>query len=119
MSAIAKWIRRFLRDSIVVRVCVFIYGAIFLVGGVALTNAFFPPDSWEWLAVALGVAIMGFGVFMVYTSVCGRLHILEKAANAVSDGGEVIGVVFLAVVVFAAIPIAALVKLLRSPWRHL
>jgi hypothetical protein len=118
MSATAKWIRRFLRDSIVVRVCVFIYGAIFLAGGIALTNAFFPPESWQWLAVALGVAVTGFGVFMVYTSVFGRLHILEKAANAVSDGGEVVGVVFLAVVVLAAIPIAALVKLLRPPWRQ-
>ena len=119
MSAIAKWIRRFLRDSIVVRVCVSIYGALFVAGGIALTNAFFPPEPGEWLAVALGVAILSFGLFMIYASVFGRLHILEKAANAVSDGGEVIGLVLLAVVVFAAIPIAALVKLLRSPWRYL
>jgi hypothetical protein len=119
MDAIAKRFRRFLRDSIVVRTCVFIYGAIFLAGGVALASVFFPPESMEWLAVALGVAVTGLGAFMVYTSVFGRLHRLEKAASAVSDGGEVVGVVFLLVVVVAAFPIAAIVKFLRSPWRRL
>ena len=120
MIQLGNALRRYLRDSIVVRVCVFIHGALFLGLGLALARAFFPPVSLEWLVVALGSAIAGLGVFMLYASVFGRLRVLEKTANAVSDGGELLGIVLVLAVFLAALPIAALIKLFRArqkrPW---
>jgi hypothetical protein len=118
MAPLASRLRRYLRDSLVIRVCVFIYGALFFGLGFAIAYAFFmPPESFEW--ITLGLAIAGFGAFMLYASVFGRLRILEKAANAVSDGGEILGIVLMLAVFLAALPIAAIVKLARSARKHL
>lgn len=122
MRSLVNWLRRYLRDSIVLRVCVFIYGALFVAMGfvamgLALAVAFTPPEPLEWLAVALGLAIAGFSAYMAYASVFGRLRILEKAANAVSYGGELLVIVLVLPVFMAAIPIAGLVKRIRSPRR--
>jgi len=119
MSRLTNWLRRYLRDSIVVRVCVFIYGALFLGFGVLLANACLPAESFEWIAVAIGMACAGFGSFMIYASVFGRFKILENTANAVSDGGELLGVVLVLAVFLLAIPIAAAIKWARSPRRLL
>jgi hypothetical protein len=110
--------RRFFRDSIFVRVCVFIYGAIFLTLGSAMLLAFVPTEPIEWLITAFGVGIGGLGSFMVYASVFGRLRILEKASDAVSDGGEIIGIIFMLVVLTVALPITAVIKLARSTRRR-
>ena len=64
-----------------------------------------------------GLAIAGFGAYMAYASVFGRLRILEKVANAVSYGGELLVIVLVLPVFMAAIPIAGLVKRIRSPRR--
>lgn len=117
MRSLVNWLRRYLRDSIVLRVCVFTYGALFVAMGLALAVAFTPPEPLEWLAVALGLAIAGFGAYMAYASVFGRLRILEKVANAVSYGGELLVIVLVLPVFMAAIPIAGLVKRIRSPRR--
>jgi Zn-dependent protease with chaperone function len=117
MRSLVNWLRRYLRDSIVLRVCVFIYSALFVSMGLALAVAFTPPEPLEWLAVALGLAIAGFGAYMAYASVFGRLRILEKAANAVSYGGELLVIVLVLPVFIAAIPIAGVVKRIRSPRR--
>lgn len=117
MRSLVNWLRRYLRDSIVLRICVFIYGAFFVAMGLALPVASTPPEPLEWLAVALGLAIAGFGAYMAYASVFGRLRILEKVANAVSYGGELLVIVLVLPVFMAAIPIAGLVKRIRSPRR--
>ena len=117
MRSFVNWLRRYLRDSIVLRVCVFIYGALFVAMGLGIAIAFTPPEPLEWLAVALGMAIAGFGACMAYASVFGRLRILEKVANAVSYGGELLVIVLVLPVFIAAIPIAGLVKRIRSPRR--
>lgn len=117
MRSLVNWLRRYLRDSIVLRVCVFIYGALFVAMGLGIAVAFTPPEPLEWLAVALGLAIAGFGACMAYASVFGRLRILEKAANAVSYGGELLVIVLVLPVFMAAIPIAGVVKRIRSPRR--
>ncbi len=119
MRSLVNWLRRYLRDSIVLRVCVFTYGALFVAMGLALAVAFTPPEPLEWLAVALGLAIAGFGAYMAYASVFGRFKILENTANAVSDGGELLGVVLVLAVFLLAIPIAAAIKWARSPRRLL
>jgi hypothetical protein len=119
MASVAHHVRRFLRDSIVARVCVFICGGISFALGVWITSAFRPADPYEWLAVVLSLTLVGFAIFMVYASVFGRLRLLEKATNAVSDGGEVLGVVLLALVFLAALPISTVVKLVRKMRRHL
>lgn len=118
MRWLSYWLRRYLRDSIVIRVCVFLYGAILLGMGLALANAFIHPESFEWVAVIFGLAIAGFGAFMTYASVFGRLRFLEKAADAVLGGGELLGIVLVLVVFIAAIPIAAVVKRIKSPRQH-
>ena len=117
MRSLVNWLRRYLRDSIVLRVCVFIYGALFVAMGLGIAVAFTPPEPLEWLAVALGLAIAGFGACMAYASVFGRLRILEKVANAVSYGGELLVIVLVLPVFIAAIPIAGVVKRIRSPRR--
>lgn len=117
MRSLVNWLRRYLRDSIVLRVCVFIYGALFVAMGLGIAIAFTPPEPLEWLAVALGLAIAGFGAYMAYASVFGRLRILEKVTNAVSYGGELLVIVLVLPVFMAAIPIAGLVKRIRSPRR--
>ena len=122
MRSLVNWLRRYLRDSIVLRICVFIYGAFFVAMGfvamgLALPVASTPPEPLEWLAVALGLAIAGFGAYMAYASVFGRLRILEKVTNAVSYGGELLVIVLVLPVFMAAIPIAGLVKRIRSPRR--
>jgi len=118
MNRMAHWLRRYLRDSIVVRVCLFIYGAIFGALGCGLAYAFVPPHSFEWLAVLLGLAMAGLGAFMLYTSTLGRLQLLERTSDFVSDGGEVLGIFLLLLVFVVALPIAAVIKFIRSPrWR--
>jgi hypothetical protein len=118
MRWLSYWLRRYLRDSIVIRVSVFIYGAMLLGVGLALANAFIQPESFEWVAVMFGLTILGFGAFMTYASVFGRLRFLEKAADAVSGGGELLGIVLVLVVFIVAIPIAAVVKRIRSLRQH-
>ena len=86
--------------------------------GFVLANAFIPPESFEWVAVIFGLAIAVFGAFMTYASVFGHLRFLEKAADAVLGGGELLGIVLVLVVFIAAIRIAAVVKRIRSPRQH-
>lgn len=87
--------------------------------GLALAVAFTPPESLEWLVVALGLTIAVLGIYMTYVSVFGRLRILENAANSISNGGELLAVVLVLAVFMVAIPIAGLVKRIRSPRRLL
>jgi hypothetical protein len=110
MALITERLCRYLRDPIVLRVCIFIYGS--LIFGFGLAFVLFPPTSLDWVLIAVSIVLMATGSLMIYTSVAGRKHVLQKIADGLSHG-ELVAVALLLAVFLIAIPVSYVIKSTR------
>ena len=77
----------------------------------ALHFAELSPAYW---LIAFPIAIGALGLFLLYTAILSDDKTVEKRTEFLSEGGELIGVLLVIVVVILAIPIWELLKLLRN-----
>jgi len=101
---------RYLRDPIVLRVCIFIYGS--LIFGFGLAFVLYPPTSLDWVLIVISLVLVATGSLMIYTSVAGRKHVLQKIADGLSHG-ELVAVALLLAVFLIAIPVSYAIKSIK------
>ena len=107
MALITERLRRYLRDPIVLRVCIFIYGGLFV--GLGLALFLYPPMSPEWVLIAISVACAALGSSMLYTAVRGRRQLLQRVMNGFSYT-EFLGVLLFLAVFVVAIPVSSAIR---------
>ena len=110
MASITERLRRYLRDPIVFRVCIFIYGGLFVCLGLALFLS--PPMSPDWVLVVFSAGCAALGSSMLHTAVRGRRQLVQKMMNGLSYS-ELLGVLLLLAVFVVAIPISSAVRSTR------
>lgn len=110
MKRMLVYLRGLLRDLLFFRVCTAIYGVPIAGLGLLGLWQFRPTEPFEWLLVLLLVALAAWGLFMTYAAIFGSSELLMRAADGVSDGGEVIGILLLCVVLLIALPITAILR---------
>jgi len=113
VKRLAAYLRGLLRDVLFLRVCTAIYGIPFAALGLLGLLKFRPEAPAEWFIVLALFALAALGVFMVYASFFGQAGLVERASGGVADGGELIGIVLVLLVVAIAIPITALLRTVR------
>jgi len=114
MALITERLRRYLRDPIVFRVCIFIYGGLFVCLGLALF--LYPPMSPDWVLIVVSAGCAALGSSMLYTAVRGRRQLLEKMMNGLCN--ELLGVLLLLAVFVVAIPISSAMRFTRLQRRN-
>ena len=109
------YIRGLIADPIFVRVCMFLWGIPFLtVGGIGLAS-WRPLDVYEWIGLALLSAVGCGGAFLIYVAVRGSEKSVDKATHLMSEGGEIVGVLFALAVFLVALPITVFLRALTAP----
>jgi F0F1-type ATP synthase assembly protein I len=107
MALITERLRRCLRDPIVLRVCIFIYGGLFVCLGLALF--LYAPISPDWVLISVSAGCAALGSSMLYTAVWGRRQLLQKIMNGFSYS-EILGVLLFLAVFVVAIPISSAIR---------
>jgi hypothetical protein len=115
MRVILAYIRGLIADPIFLRVGMFLWGIPLLaVGGIAL--AFWRPlEVYEWIGLALLSAVGCGSAFLMYVAVCGAKNSVNKAANFMHEGGDIVGALFALAVLLVALPITAFLRALTAP----
>jgi hypothetical protein len=114
MNRVVTYLRQQFKDVLFLRVCVAIYGIPITALGLGGLWHFRPDQPVEWLLVAALVCLAAFGLFMTYAAFFGSPTVLERVADGVSDGGEIVGLVLLLAVIVIALPITGLIRSLSG-----
>jgi hypothetical protein len=113
MKRLLAHLRRLMRDVLFLRVCVAIYGIPIAALGVAGVWNLPRGTLIEWLLLGLVFLLSAWGLFMTYAAFFGSLNNLSRAAEGASEGGEIVGLVFLALVVLVALPVTATLRAIQ------
>jgi len=112
MSALRR-LQGIVQDPLFWRVAVCVFALPFVYLGIAGAIALSPPEGWWWFGVLLFCALGAYGAFLVYASCFGSRALFDRATNFVSEGGDLIGILFVIVVGLVAIPITVLLRWVR------
>jgi heme O synthase-like polyprenyltransferase len=110
MAGITERLHRYLGDPVVLRVCIFIYGGLFVCLGLALF--LYPPMSPDWVFIVVSVGCAALGSSILYTAVRGRRQLLQKMMKGFSYS-ELLGVLLFLAVFVVAIPISSAIRSTR------
>jgi hypothetical protein len=113
MSVLRK-LQDILLDPLFWRVAMVVFGLPFVYIGVAGVVALSPPEGWWWLGVLLLGALGVYGGFLVYAACFGSPALVNRATDFVSDGGDLVGLLFVIVVGLVAIPVTLLLRWVRG-----
>lgn len=115
MRLMLAYIRSLIAVPIFLRVGMFLWGIPLLaVGGIALAS-WRPLEAYEWIGLALLSVVGGGGAFLIYVAVLGAKKSVDKAANFMHEGGDIVGALFALVVLLVALPITAFLRALTAP----
>ena len=115
MRATLAYIRSLIADPICLRVGMFLWGMpLLVIGGFALAS-WRPMETYEWFGLVLLSAIGCGGAFLMYVAVRGSKNSVDKAANFMHEGGDIVGVLFALAVCLVALPITAFFRALTAP----
>jgi hypothetical protein len=98
-----------------VRVCLVVWGTPFLAIALFAVAEFRPVDWAEWCVLALVVAFGAYGAFLLWLGLRGSDSRVESSMDLMSEGGELLGVVFALVVAVIAVPVTLLI---RTIWKR-
>jgi hypothetical protein len=107
------YLRALLKDPLFTRVCMFFWGLPLAFLGVYAAVSWHPTEGYEWFGIALLVAIGFLGVCLLGVSALGSNALVDKSTDFMHEGGDLIGVIFVLVVVLFAIPVTAVLRALR------
>ena len=108
------YIRKLVADPIFFRVCMFIWGIPFASLAGVVVISWRPDDIYEWTGLGLVFALGCGGVFLMYLAAFGSKRAIDKASNAMNEGGDIVGAIFGLAVFLIALPITALIRAMRS-----
>ncbi len=113
VTGLIEYLKSAFGDPLFTRIVIGIWGLPFL--AILVFSAFhfgeLSPDHW---LIAFPIAVGALGMFLLYTAILADDKTVEKRTEFLSEGGELLGVFLVIVVVILAIPIWELLKLLRS-----
>jgi hypothetical protein len=115
MKPVFAYIGSLFRDPIFPRACLFLWGLPFVALGIgfALLWQQQGPEGWaEWLAMCCLLLVGAMGLCLMYVSVASSDSTFDRVANFASEGGDIIGLVLVAVVVLVALPATAIIRAL-------
>ena len=118
MKTIVGHIKVLVADPLFLRVCVFIWGVPFGTFGLYFAFQVEPAEAIEWFGFALLLLVAVFGLYLMTTAALGSIEAIVRAAGFTSDGGDIIGLLFLVAVLLVALPLTALLRALfvrRNP----
>jgi hypothetical protein len=95
-----------------VRVCMVVWGTPFVALAVLAVAEFRPSDWTEWCLLALAVAFGAYGAFLLWLGFLGSDSRVESSVDLMSEGGELLGVVFALVVAVIAVPVTLLIRMI-------
>lgn len=94
-----------------VRVCMVIWGAPFVALALFAAIRLRPSDWTEWCLLALLVALGTYGAFLLCVGFLGSDSRVERSIDFMSEGGELLGVVFALAVAVVAVPVTLLIRM--------
>lgn len=108
-----KYFKSTVDDPLFLRIVMAIWGLPFTAILVLSAANFddFRPDYWLFV---LPAAVGALGLFLLYTAFFADDGVVDERTSWLGDGGELIGVILIVVVILVAIPIWELLKLVRS-----
>lgn len=72
-------------------------------------------QPYEWFGLGLLSAMGCGGTFLMYVPVRGSKDAVDKAANVMHAGGDIVGVLFVLAIGLLALPIGAFFRALTTP----
>lgn len=100
------------------RICMFLWGLPFAALSACALFSWRPSGPLEWLGILLVLALGIFGLVLMFVSVFGSEHSVDRTASATADGGEIAGLVFVVVAAIFALPITILLRALKRQSRQ-
>ena len=105
-----QFLKSLFADPLFVRVCMAIWAIPFLTLGVIAALEWRPEGVLETLGFACVELIGVLGAYLLYTAFLGSQDRLEKAADFMADGGDIVGAVFTLAVAILAVPITLMLR---------
>lgn len=102
-----------LKDVLFWRVVMFLWGLLFAGFGFYVALAWQPTELGEWFAIALLAALGLLGAYFMWVATFGSEARIEKSMNYIHEGGDIVGLVAIIVVVIVALPMTAALRALR------
>jgi hypothetical protein len=94
-----------------VRVCMVVWGTPFVALALLAAVELHPSDWTEWALLALAVALGAYGAFLLWLGFLGSDSRVENSIDLMSEGGELLGVVFAVLVAVIAVPVTLLIRM--------
>lgn len=113
MKAARSYIKDVIADPLFVRVCMVVWGAPFIVLGVVAVPQVHPTGAGGWFALSILTAFGCYGAYLVSVALFGGARLVERSTGAMSEGGEVVGLVFALAVAVLAVPITVVIRAMR------
>ena len=111
------YFRTLFSDLLYWRVCVALFGTPFAgLGSYGCYSLLLghPSEPLEWVGFALLVAVGLYGVSLVYASIFLTDAGFEKSIRYIHDGGEILGIVLILAVALVAVPVAIVIRRVKS-----
>lgn len=98
-------LRSVVGSTLFIRVCMVLWGAAFASLGLLLLSRFTPRDPLEWVLSGLLTLIMCLGAFLCCVGAAGSKVQVIEATDCMSEGGDLLGIVFAVAVALVAVPV--------------
>lgn len=99
-------------DTIFFRSCMFIAGSCVFFGlAWAVLREWPIQESWIWLVL---VPLEFFGLILMFVPLFASDQKFERYSNLMADGGDIPVILFFIVVMFAAIPLTVVVRMVKK-----
>ena len=89
------YLQSLMTDPLFLRVCMVLWGLPFVALGTFAGIEWKPETVWEMMGFALVVLIGLYGAYLLYTATFGNRRQVAQSADLLSDGGDLLGVIFL------------------------
>jgi drug/metabolite transporter (DMT)-like permease len=113
VKSLLAYVRDLIADPLFFRICMFLWGLPFAALSACALFSWRPSEPLEWLGILLVLALGIFGLVLMFVSVFGSEHSVDKTASAMADGGEIAGLVLAVVAALFALPITILLRALK------
>jgi hypothetical protein len=113
MKPVIAYIAGLFKDPIFLRACMFLWGLPFVALGFGVAVLWQEgPEGWEWLALLCLLLVGAMGLCLLYVSALGSDATFNRTADFMSEGGDLVGLILVVVVVLLALPITAVIRAL-------
>jgi len=113
MTRLRDYLRAVMHDPHYPRVCVALFALAWLAaGGVIFLYSMPATNALEWFALLFPLALMACGGFFLYVAL-GSERTFERVMPHLNEGGDLPGLILLALIVLVAVPVTMAVRGIR------